>query len=81
MVEGSYDVFYFFGVAQRIVFQEPVVDDEGQVVSDFYLLSDFVTIAESVSHDSDEHVEQVNEHDELGTDEKGGQVAVLAFVT
>lgn len=55
-MEGCDNVFYLLAVSQREVLQVPVVDDEGQVVLYFYLLGNFITATESVSHDGDQHV-------------------------
>ena len=67
-VESSDDVFGLLGVTQGIGHQVPVVNDEGQVVLQFYLVCHFVSLLESVAHDGDQHVQHVDQKDELSDD-------------
>ena len=65
VVECSDNVVQLLGVSNGVVFQVPVVDDECQVVPDLDLLCHLVTVSEGVSHNGDQHVQQMNKHDEL----------------
>ena len=47
-----------------------VVKDESQVVSDLSLLLDFIVLAKSFTHDSDQHVEEMDQKDKTGKDEE-----------
>jgi hypothetical protein len=51
------------------------------VVTDLNLFSNFITIAKGVAHDGNQHVEQMDEHDELSSDEKHVQILFLSSIT
>ena len=46
--------------------QIPIVDDECQMVANLYELTDFFAVGECFTHDSDEHVQEMDNHEELG---------------
>ena len=76
-MECCNDVLDLPGVAQCIAHQVPVVDHEPKVVLHFYLVSYFVSLRESVTHDGDQHVQHVDQKNELGEDVQEEQVRLL----
>jgi len=81
VLEGRHDVVELLGVSYGVVLEVPVVHDEGQVVSDLYLLCNFIPDGESVTHDGNQHVQQMDQQNELGSDEQRVQVNFLRCVS
>lgn len=58
----------------------PIVDHKVQLRHSLLALSDLVVLAETVSHDSDQHVEQMDLQEEGQHQEKDNQVRALAVL-
>ena len=81
MLEGRHDVVELLGISYGVVLEVPVVHHEGQVVSDLNLLCYFIPDGESVAHNGDQHVQQMDQQNELGSDEQRVQVNFLSGVS
>ena len=80
VLEGRHNVVELFGVSDGVVLQIPVIHYEGQVVSDLYLLCNLIPDGESITHDGNQHVKQMDQQNKLGCDEQRVQVNFLCCV-
>ena len=81
VLEGRHDVVELLGVSYGVVLEVPVVHDEGQVVSDLYLLCNLIPDGESVTHDGNQHVKQMDQQNKLGCYEQRVQVNFLCCIS
>lgn len=78
--EGSNDILDLFGVLQSKVLHVPVVNNKGQLITILDLLGNQSPYGESLTHDSDEHVQQVNDDEKRAENEQHVEIyRFLAF--
>lgn len=74
--KSSNDVLDLVVAVQNILFIIPLVDDEPKLLGYLDPRHVITLLSENLTHDSDEHVEKMDKHDECREEEKDDQDCV-----
>ena len=75
-----YNILNVSGVSKRDVLKVPIVDNELQIVFDLDLLCHLASLAECFAHDGYQHIQKMDQQNELSQDAQSCQVCLLTRV-